>query len=88
MTSIEGDAWLGLAIPISGLVHHEYLLFAAHTREMPVVANTYQQTSAISISKGRNGFGKFTGISHAILEVLLLVLALANKAEKISLVGH
>ena len=53
---------------------------------MPIIADTYQQPAAICIGKGRNRLGKLAGISNTILEVLLLMLALTNEAEKILLV--
>ena len=88
MTSIEGDAWLGLAIPISGLVHHEYLLLTADSRQVPIITNPYQQPATIRIGKSRDGFGKFASVGHTILEVLLLMLTFANETKKVSFVVH
>ena len=88
MIGIKLDAGLRLAVFIGRLVHHEDLLLAAHTRQMAVVADANQQPSSVRIGKGRHRLGQLTGIGHAIFEVLLLVFALTDKAEKIPLVVH
>ena len=86
MVGVELDARFGLAEFVGSLVHHVNLLFAADTREMTVVANTYEQPTAVGIGESRYRLGQLTSIGHTVFEVLLLVLALANQAEKILLV--
>jgi hypothetical protein len=55
---------------------------------MAVIANPYEQTPALGIGKRRYRTGQFASISHTVFEVLLLVLTLANQAEKIVLIVH
>ena len=55
---------------------------------MTVVANAYEQPTAVGIGESRYRLGQLASIGHAVFEVLLLVLALANQAEKILLVVH
>lgn len=81
-TAVEADAWLRFAVPVSRLVHHENLLFRAHAGEISIVANPDEQSSAVGIRKRRYRLCKLAGISHAVLEVLPLVLAFTNQAEK------
>ena len=88
MIGVELDAWLGFAVLVGGLMHHENLLFRADTREEAIVANPDKQPSAIGIGKCRNRLGKLAGIGHAVLEVLLLMLTLADKAKEETMVIH
>jgi hypothetical protein len=88
MIRVELDACLWLAVFIGSLVHHKDLFFRTNTREMTVVADAYQQTSAVGIGKCRYRLGQFAGISHTVFEVLLLMLTLMNKTEKITLIVH
>jgi hypothetical protein len=45
-----------------------------------IIPYAYQQPSSVSIGKGRYRLGKLAGISHTILEILLLMLAFANQS--------
>ena len=86
MIGIKLDARLGLAVFVSRLMHHVDLLLASYPREMSVITHANQQAAAIGIGKSRYRFCQFAGIGNAIFEVLLLVFAFTNKAEKIVLV--
>ena len=88
MIGVKGNAWLGLAELIGSLMHHEYLLFTADSRQVPIITNPYQQPATIRIGKSRDGFGKFASVGHTILEVLLLMLTFANETKKVSFVVH
>ena len=88
MIGVELDAGLGLAVFVGRLVHHEDLFFGTDAREMAVIANANQQTTTIGVGKGRHRLGQFAGISHTVFEVLLLMLALLNEVEKMTLVVH
>ena len=88
MIGVELDAGLGLAVTVGRLVHHVYLLLAADAREVAVVADTNEQATAVGIGKGGHGTRQLAGIGDTVLEVLLLVLALANQAEKKSSIVH
>ena len=55
---------------------------------MAVVADTNEQATAVGIGKGGHGTRQLAGISDTVLEVLLLVLALADQAEKKSSIVH
>ena len=88
MIGVELDACLWLAVFVGRLVHHVYLLLAPNTRQMTVVAHANEQSAPIGIGKCRHRLSQFAGISHTVFEVLLLVLALANHAEKITFIIH
>ena len=88
MIGIELDASLRLAVFVGRLVHHEDFLFRTDAGEMAVIANANQQTTTIGVGKGRHRLGQFAGISHTVFEVLLLMLALLNEVEKMTLVVH
>ena len=88
MIGVELDAGLRLAVSVGGLVHHVYLFFGLHTSQIAVVAHTDEQAPTVGIGKGRHRLGQLAGIGHAVLEILLLVLALTDEAEKIALVVH
>ena len=88
MICIELDACLWLAEFIGGLVHHIDLFLASYTREMAIITNANKQATTIGIGKSRYRFCQFAGIGNAIFEVLLLVFAFADEAEKIMLVVH
>jgi hypothetical protein len=55
---------------------------------MAVIANANQQPAAIGIGKCRYRLGQLLCIRHPVLEVLLLVFALANEALKVAPVIH
>ena len=48
---------------------------------MTVVAHANKQTASIGISKSRHRLSQLAGIGNMVLEILLLVLALTDKAE-------
>ncbi len=81
---VELDAGLRAAITIGSLVHHVDLFRGADGREVTVVTNAYEQPSSLSIGKGRDGACELDGILYAVLEVLLLMLALADQALQVS----
>ena len=88
MIGVEHDAGFWLAELKSCLMHHKNLLFRADTRKMPVIAHTNEQASTIGIGKSRHRFRQLAGIGNTIFEVLLLVLAFTDEAEKITLAVH
>ena len=88
MICIELDARLWLAEFIGGLVHHIDLFLASYTREVTIITNTNEQATTIGVGKSRYCFCQFAGIGNTIFEVLLLVFAFANEAEKIMFVVH
>ena len=55
---------------------------------MPIVANANEQAPAVGVGKSRYRLRQLTSISHTVFEVLLLMLALTNQAQKIFLVVH
>ena len=85
---VELDAGLGTTVAVGRLVHHVDLLLGPYPRHVSVVAHADEQSSAIGIGKGRDRLGQFPCIGDSVLEVLLLVLALADEAEKIVFVVH
>ena len=85
---VELNASLGTAVAVGGLVHHVDFLLGAYARHVAVVAHANQQPPTVGISKGRHRASQFAGIRDAVLEVLLLVLALADEPLEILLVVH
>ena len=65
-----------------------HLPLFAHTRELAIVAYSYQQPTTVGIGEGRNRLGQLARVVNAVLEVLLLMLAFADEVEEISLVVH
>ena len=88
MVGIELNTGRRATIAVGRLMHHVNLLLRTHTRHVAVVANANEQPSTVGIGKGRYRTGQLHGIGHAVFEVLLLVLALLDKAQKILLVVH
>ena len=88
MHRVELDAGFRLAVFIGSLMHHEDFLFGTDAREVAVVSDSYEQSASAGIGKCRHRLGQFAGIGHTILEVLLLVFALADEVLKIAPVVH
>jgi hypothetical protein len=47
------------------------------------VSDADEQTAALGVGEGAEGFGNLVGVVHAQLEVLVLVLALFNHAQDV-----
>ena len=81
---LKSHLLLGLAVHLRRLLNHVDLLVAAHPHDVAVVLHPHEQVAPAMVGKGADGAGYLARVSNLILKVLMLVLALLNKALDIS----
>ncbi len=79
LIDLEGDALLGAAVELCGLLNHVDFLVAFHAGYHPVVLDAHQQMTAVVVGKRRQRAGYLAGIVNLELEVLMVVLALRDE---------
>lgn len=88
MKGLEAYLRLRFAIFICCRMHHVYLFLRAHTGDVSIVTNSYEQTAAVGVGEGRYGTRQFRSVLHLKFEVLLAMLPLGDKSQQVSLVVH
>ena len=81
---LEGHVLLGTAIHLCRRLNHVNLLLAAHSGTVAVVLDTDEQVPAAIVGKCADGACYLAGIGDLILEILMLMLTLLNKALNIA----